>query len=474
MTIKPNFSRIIHLTEIIYAQPQTIFLILSLIFGGLFIFGIAPLNGTDEFTHFPRVYQISQGVFWEHKLPYNQYGGYLPTNINRMINDYRDLSRKPTGYIYNTRKQQLNNRYSHTSSPGHKLVPAIFTSVVIYPPWAYIPSLVGLMTAQSLHLPLIYYVYLSRISSILFWIILVYITILLLPSGKWFMVIVALLPTSLTQAATIGADGLLTSISWLMFAYVIYLLNKKKVLNYWHLISLTLGSLLLCLIKDSYWLLSSIIFVFPNCYFGHKLYGWIWRISSAAILIFSSLWFALRTAKVVAPIVLTPIQGVYINSSQQINYILNNPFLFLFRIIIQPFTKSFDTVYLGIVGIITNRLIYLSIFTILILFLALIMSLQQCQFLEHLSVYKHRLLILTVLIVIGTYILISTAFYIGNTGVGASQVNGIYGRYYLPILPYLLVPFYLYHHKYKQKPVLSLLLISIIVFSLTDTIMSLN
>src|ERR1035437_8735050 len=73
--------------------PTEIFIFLALIFGGLFVFQLPPLNGTDEFTHFPRVYQISQGTFWEQKLPDSQYGGYLPNNINNMVNDYRKRPR---------------------------------------------------------------------------------------------------------------------------------------------------------------------------------------------------------------------------------------------------------------------------------------------------------------------------------------------------------------------------------------------
>jgi uncharacterized membrane protein len=53
--------------------------------------------------------------------------------------------------------------------------------------------------------------------------------------------------------------------------------------------------------------------------------------------------------------------------------------------------------------------------------------------------YKKRLWTSAFVVLVGSYLLLNLAFYLGNTQVGASNVFGVYGRYFLPLLPVLLV-----------------------------------
>ncbi|HVC36319.1 MAG TPA: DUF2142 domain-containing protein [Candidatus Dormibacteraeota bacterium] len=258
--------------------PTEIFIILALVFGVLLVFQLPPLNGTDEFTHFPRVYQISQGTFWEQKLPNNQYGGYLPNNVNNMINAYRNLSRSSNEQEYKSQSKQLDHTYSSTSQVGTHYSQAIFTSVVTYPPWAYIPSVIGILIAKTLVLPLIWYVFIGRIFTLLFYVALTAWAIKLLPRGKWFLVAVALLPTSLSQTTVIGADGLVNGLSWLIIAFTLAVFAKKITLDWRKLIIISIASLWLCVIKDGYWLIAAFPLVIPIKLFASKLHGWLLRI----------------------------------------------------------------------------------------------------------------------------------------------------------------------------------------------------
>jgi uncharacterized membrane protein len=185
-------------------HPAQFFVVFGLIFGIFICFRLQPLNGTDEFTHFPRAFQIESGQLFEQRLPGNQYGGYLPNNIVYMINDYRDLSRRPTGEDYSVRSQQLKLIYAAEKDVGSRTQATAFTSDAPYPPWSYLPSIAGIFLARLVRAPLIWYVYLARLSSLIVWIALVWLAIKLIPRGKWFMVTVALLPTSITAALTIG------------------------------------------------------------------------------------------------------------------------------------------------------------------------------------------------------------------------------------------------------------------------------
>ena len=45
----------------IVAQPTAVFIVLSLLFGGLIISGTPPLRGPDEISHFVRIYSYARG-----------------------------------------------------------------------------------------------------------------------------------------------------------------------------------------------------------------------------------------------------------------------------------------------------------------------------------------------------------------------------------------------------------------------------
>ena len=455
-------------------RPAEIFVLLALIFGSIFIFRLAPLNGTDEFTHFPRVYQISQGIFFEQRLPGNQYGGYLPANINNMINDYRNLSRESPGSGYNSDTKSLNNHYDQITVVGHNKEQAIFTSVVMYPPWAYSAPLIGLLVAKFLSLPLLWYVFMARISALLIWIFLTWLAIRTIPEGKWFILALALLPTTLTQAATVSADGLLIGLSWLLIALSFAAIAGKVKLSWPKLILISALSLGVSIIKDGYFLVGLFPLVIPLSRFASKSTGKLWKIITFLVTTSGMLLFTIRTAGSVSGLELNPTVGMYMNSTKQISYISHHLVLFLLRVVWQPFTKSFDTTYLGIVGIFTNRLIYLSIFIISLLVFGLYLGLINTNSIKSLIHVRYRLWIFGAIIFLGTYILLATAFYIGNTAVGAQYVNGFYGRYFLPIIPlFLILPMTI---KRKQIARLSykVAIVSICLIGLISTITSIG
>jgi len=458
-------------------KPEYIFVFLALIFGALFIFRLPPLSGTDEFTHFPRLYQISEGTLNEQSIGNHQFGGKLPININSMINSYRNLSRYSPGQSYLDAAKQLNQQYSKISNPGKRKVTANFTSTVIYPPWAYIPSLLGLILAKAAKVPLIWYVYLARISTYLIWLILTYLAIKYLPAGKYFMLAIALLPTAVSQASTIGADGLQMATAWLLISLTLAIVAKRLKPTWLVIVAMTVLAVYVAIIKDGYFLIGLVPLVIPSTRFAKRKIGLFWKLSVLTLVLASSLLFTLRTVDVVHGTVLTPTIGAYFNSSRQISYIFNNLPLYILRLIEQPFTKTFDTTYLGIVGILTNRLIYLSILVIGLLYFGLYLGISSTPSISELKEYRLRLIIFFSTIIIATYGLLASAFYIGNTSVGAQFVNGFYGRYFLPLLPLLLVyPLTLGRQNIKQprRLPISIVMITISTIGLIAMVLSIQ
>lgn len=458
----------------ILAHPSEVFLVLAVVFGVVFCFRLVPLSGTDEFTHFPRAYQIQDGKLTEQKLPDGQFGGYIPVNIDRMVSDYRDLSRKSTGEEFKTTARMLNSEYALRKDAGVEHVPAVFGSDAVYPPWSYFPSIIGIRLARAFGLPLLWYVYIARLFTLFVWILLVWFAIRLLPEGKWFLVVVALLPTSITQAATIGLDGLVCGISWLIIASVFAVLAKRIALKSKNLLLILSASLALCIVKQGYWLIALWPLVIPKKYFSSSRISRIWKALILVSVACLSLMFGAFTRHITSDIVLTPRLGVFINSQLQLTYVLHHPMSFVLRSLLQPFTKSFDTVFLGLVGIITNRLVYLSVLVIGLLYLGLFLAFSQTKKIPELLPQNARLIVSSCLVIIGTYLFVSLALYLAFTEVGSPEVSGVSGRYFLPLLPLMLTIPFTSQPKFKiERLSFSLLILVSITVGLVSTVFSL-
>lgn len=460
----------------VFKKPELAFVLLALIFGLIYIFKLAPLRGTDEFTHFARVYQVSDGTLWEQKIPGNKYGGELPVNVNSMINDFRVLTYSNFTGNYTAKKQHLISKYSHISNPGSYSQQADFTSSYLYPPWAYLEDLVGIFIAKVAHLPLVWYVYLARISSLLFWILAVWLAIRLIPAGKWFLVALALVPTSLTQAATVSGDGLLISLSWLTFALTIAVLAKKVKLDFKTQIFLVVLAVSMCILKNGYYLIGLFPLVIPASYFKDKKSAYRWRTVTLVLTVSASLIFIWLGLKNVgnAPTIIYP--NLNVNAHAQLSYIAHHLLVYIYRMFAWLGTRGYDIIYLGIVGVITNRVIVLPIAIILLIYFGLIMSYLRIEPQSELQKQATKLRLAAAIVVLGTYCLIITAFYLNASGVGAHSVNGVWGRYFLPVIPFLTIFAYTSKKRFSYKATNSfkIFLYSVLIIALTSTMFYIN
>jgi uncharacterized membrane protein len=420
-------------------RPELIFVLFALVFGLIYVFKLAPLRGTDEFTHFSRVYQVSDGTLWEQKIPGNKYGGPLPANVNDMINNFRVLTYQDFNQQYLSNKHELISKYSRINQPGRAYQTADFTSSYLYQPWDYTADLVGLILAKILHVPLLWYVYMARVSSLLCYVILVWLAIRILPVGKWFLTTLALVPTALTQAATVSADGLLNGLSWLIFALTLAILAKKLKLNLKMQLVLVLLMVLMCIFKSGYMLVGLFSLVIPSSYFINRRAARLWRISMVCLFALVSLVFTFISIKYVnkTPTILYP--GLNVNAHEQIRYIISHPLSYLLREVWWLISHCFDIIYLGAVGLITNRIVTLPIGIILLLYLCLYLSFERSESMDVFKENARNLRLAATIILIGTYALTTTAQYINASGVGSITLNSYWGRYLLPIIPLLLI-----------------------------------
>lgn len=415
---------------------ENVFLVVAMFFGLIFIFTIKPLHGNDEIVHFPRAYQVQEGQLWTEHLGGYDYGGYVPEQIKWFNDDWRvqvQSSELDPDWV-----AQLQNRYNQERLIRNDPVALPFTSAGVYSPWSYAPPALGILIADSLKLPLNWYVYLARLFTMLVYVLLVYWAIRIIPFGKLFLAVVALLPTALTQGGTIGMDGLVNGLSWLIIALTLAVFTKKLVITPKILALVAFLSLYLATTKQAYGLIALLPLLLPaRLYpFAYKKV-WAWRVGFAGVLAATGMWYIGQTSSIASIIHFIQRPGLNIDEGAQLHYVFQNAVQFLVMIFAQPFSLVSAGIYGGMVGVMTNRTIFIPVsITILLLGTLLLTTFHK----EKVAIAKRdKLFILAGAggALVLTFILINLGLYLSFTQVGFGRVEGLQGRYFLPLLPLL-------------------------------------
>lgn len=408
-----------------------------LVCGLAVIFLIPPLHGNDEIVHFPRAYQVQTGNMWTDRFSDHDYGGYVPRQLKEFNDGFREQvqSKAPD----KERMAALTRQYSQERLRGHDDTKLSFTSAGPYSPWSYFPAAFGVLVARLADVPLVWYVYLARLSSFLVWLCLAYAALRIIPTGKLFLATLALLPTAYVQASTMGMDGVVNGVSWLIIALTIAILARTRLLTKNMFILLSVLALFLATTKQGYLLIAAFPLIIP-----HKMYAF-WgkdavkaRAGLGLALLLVTVWYLSVTAPIAAVLHFVQRPGLYVDSLDQLKYIFTHPFEVLFTILVRPLTVAFAGVYAGVVGVLTNRLLYLPIAVIVALYVALVVALLNFKRSKLLAKESYRLEWSSAGVLAGTFILTNLALYVSFTQVGHPVVEGFQGRYLLPLAPLLI------------------------------------
>ncbi len=424
------------LTKRLSDSPEKVFLMLAAAFGLALIFIVPPLFGNDEVVHFPRAYSVQEGSFRGEHLSGYDYGSRVPLQLKQFNDAYREQVQSQN--VDAARLDEIKERYGQERMTAKEREPLAFTSATLSAPWDYAPPAVGIWVARTMNLPLNWYVYLGRLFSLVVYILLAYFAIKYIPIGKRFLLMVALLPTSLLQGLTIGMDGLVNGLSWLIIALTFALLVKKMVITPRLLLFILFISLYLATTKQGYVPLAVLPLILPARLFPFSLRRvWIWRLLFGSALLIASLWYLGATAPIAEVIHHIQRPGLHVNEADQLHYIYQHPLTFLSLIFIQPFTVWAASTYAGLVGVLTNRMVYLPLPVMLLSFIGIFLTAFHRER-EHVR-GRDRLYVLvsSTGIFLSTFILINLALYLSFTRVGYDRVEGLQGRYFLALLPLL-------------------------------------
>lgn len=393
---------------------------------GFFYLVLIPFNKVpDEGAHFLRVYEISEGHLVS-QVSENGGGREVPAEMTHII-----------GGDYSTYSSTLEEMKIHASD--EKIFFA-FSNTALYPFLSYIPQAVGVFIARIFTSSLLIQAYVGRIFNFVLCAVILIIAFKMLPCFKRFFFAICFLPIVLQQLISLSPDGITISLSFLLISYILrFRYDKKRMIEKKDVLALGTITTILSICKIVYMPLCLLIFLIPKEKFqSAKQKYFVIGIMAFWVVCVNLLWLIVARNFLVE-------YNEGVNSFEQVLYILKNPIhygLILAKTIsVNSFSYIFDMM--------GQTLECLSLELSLLYSLVTLFIVSYIAYQDHDKKVKIDLVtrVFLGIVLIMVVVLIYTSLYVQWTPVGKGIIDGVQGRYFLPLL--LLLPGIFYHSDRK-------------------------
>ena len=423
------------------------FYVLLLIYLIPILFIIPALEVPDEPSHFYSAYNISQNLLdadVENTLS-------VPKNFDCL--NYAGIEKhdvvEDMNKVFSCLKNEKNikiNRMYNVSNHANKTYAG------------YISTAAGVKTADTVsNSPFIIF-FSGRLFNMIISFIIIFIAIKITPKYKKIILFVATMPMFVQQMCSVSYDAILNAICLLYFAYCIRLIYNNKKVNIKDNIILTLLLYVIYTIKPVYLPIAVLILFIPKENYKNSI-----RKILNFMLIFISI---LLIDKFITSFVFTQIGNTNNDmGDMQLKYLLDNP-LRIFPIALKTF-KIYGTFYLqGLVGYfgwfkfhLWNVFVYFDILVLLMISLSE-KNILYYKIKRNYILKKILLLIMILISVAGIF----GAMYLYWSKYKLDYVDGVQGRYFLPLLPFIALIFIRIKEmiKFKQETLYSFINIGLI------------
>lgn len=262
-----------------FFQPEGVFLLLGSLFGLLFCAASVPFMVPDEFAHFYRAYQISQIKGLPEARSSYLVGGELPKSFHRLEEQFDWMTKEPASRVQASTLMQL----LRTPLEAEKRDFFNFKNSAIYSPLGYLPQALGIGLGRLFRASLLGIFYLGRLFNLLIWLALTWLAVRCMPTLKWALVVLALMPMTISQAASMSIDGLLTGLCFLFIARICRIAWDEAASLDWYEIGLWIVLLtFITQCKSAYLVLGGLVLLVPV----HKV-GSLWKLLAVLVLALS-------------------------------------------------------------------------------------------------------------------------------------------------------------------------------------------
>jgi uncharacterized membrane protein len=193
------------------------FALIALVFGTILVLLIPPFQSADEPAHFYRAYQISEGVFAARQEDGRGLrGAYLPASLYHIWLPFSGIGFHPS---YKASVAVIRDTLKVPLEPQNRLFIAI-ANTAHYCPTCYLPQALGIILGRSLGATPLVMLYIGREANLLVWILLGAISLRIAPAISRPIFLLLLMPMTLWTAATLSADTPTNGLAILFVAWI--------------------------------------------------------------------------------------------------------------------------------------------------------------------------------------------------------------------------------------------------------------
>jgi uncharacterized membrane protein len=266
------------LDQRLLAWLPVIFAVLSVSIGSFYVFLMPPLQVPDEFAHLYRAYGISEGHLVAPALT------PIPASVDRLLSHYPP-------HLENAHKVTATELGAEVTQPlkpeEQDRVPNEGMNVNTWIP--YVPSALVILLARLLHLSPLAILYLGRLTNLLCYTGMTWLSLRLLGSTRLVLFPVALMPMCLHQAGSLSWDSISFAIAFLFCALVVhYSRRKRPMLVRKDYLILAAGVLVVSLCKVDF-VLAAMVLLIPLEKFGFRKRHITFLLVCLAVVFFSNL-----------------------------------------------------------------------------------------------------------------------------------------------------------------------------------------
>ncbi len=414
-------------------RPERVFLILTCTFGLAVLVANGPFQAPDENDHFDRVFQISEGTLIGEKLN-NSAGGDLPIAAIEVT----DTEGIPFNYDKKINRAFFARRL-HPITMNWNRAPRAFASfphTVVYPPLGYLPQAVAMFLGRHLRIGPLGLMYMARLAGFAASVALGYAALKVLPFYRWTAVVLLLCPMSLYLFGSIAPDGMVIVGATLLMALLMRLaVEKDRAPDLKEQVFVVALVIVISLTKPPYVTLAGVAMVVVLPRLG-SLQGKAVFASAMCLCCLVPLWLWGR----IAVALFVPGRGdMPIDPVAQAHHIIEMPFTFI-ALVGHSLRVQFLSNYQWMVGTLgwgdtPMPSWFYGLFGY---------SVVGCLLLESNGARNigWRLRIVMIVAAAGAALLTYAALYSDWNPPGSrNQIEGIEGRYFLPLLPLVVLSF---------------------------------
>ncbi len=415
---------------VLHVKPEWAFLFTGGVLAVFYLFLLPPLSVPDEEVHYKEAYYHLNRIMGKEQTE------------NKVLMDLEDFNgmnqfeTTPSLSAYDRVKEAIKEK---GREKGGVEVERFDTQAPVV---TYLPGMAGIFLGKALGLNGVAVIYLGRICSILFYLFMMYWFIRLMPVGKGAAFIAAILPMTIQQCCSYSYDSVVIEIAFLYLAVLLGLIYKEKPIQKWQIVLYILFMVILSVSKGgTYMPLCLLTMLIPVSRFKDKKQKWIFVGIMAAIAIGAFLTSTLSYVLYVAAPTAEQAADSYLEGKAYgAAGLLREPLTFIFlavRTLLQSgdgFLETMLGMQLGWLNIFVSRIIIYG------LLLLMILSVLKCEEENSMEVSLGQKISYAIVAMMSVA-MVFVSMFMSWTPENSTEIPGIQGRYFLPLLPIMLMLF---------------------------------